>query len=349
MRICVVGAGAIGGLLAARLAHAGHTLTVIARGAHLAAIRDLGLRIIDDSGDLVVRCAATESLADAGVQDLVILAVKAHQVAAIAPQLAATYHDTTMVLTAQNGIPWWYFMKQPGRYQGMRLESVDPGGIVADHIDVDRVIGSVVYPAADVVSPGVIHHLEGNRFSIGEIDNSDSERIRGVSSVLREAGFKAPVLSDIRSEIWTKLWGNLSLNPISALSHATLVDICQFPASRQLLVNMMSEAQQVAEALGIQFKVSLDKRIAGAEAVGKHKTSMLQDLEAGRPMEIDALVGSIVELGRVTQVATPHIDAIFATISLLAKTVGEQHGRMRIDTQTSQPAAISAPVTAPAM
>jgi 2-dehydropantoate 2-reductase len=200
-----------------------------------------------------------------------------------------------------------------------------------------------------VVSPGVIHHLEGNRFSIGEIDNSDSERIRGVSSVLREAGFKAPVLSDIRSEIWTKLWGNLSLNPISALSHATLVDICQFPASRQLLVNMMSEAQQVAEALGIQFKVSLDKRIAGAEAVGKHKTSMLQDLEAGRPMEIDALVGSIVELGRVTQVATPHIDAIFATISLLAKTVGEQHGRMRIDTQTSQPAAISAPVTAPAM
>jgi 2-dehydropantoate 2-reductase len=263
-------------------------------------------------------------------------------VAALAPQLGATYHDTTMVLTAQNGIPWWYFMKQPGPHQGLRLESVDPGGQVADHIDIERIIGSVVYPAADVVAPGVIHHLEGNRFSIGEIDNSDTERIRGVSEVLREAGFKAPVLSDIRSEIWTKLWGNLSLNPISALSHATLVDICQFPASRDLLAKMMGEAQQVAEALGIRFKVSLEKRIAGAEAVGKHKTSMLQDLEAGRPMEIDALVGSIVELGRVTQVTTPHIDAIFAAVSLLAKTVGEHHGRVRIESPSQQPASSGA-------
>jgi 2-dehydropantoate 2-reductase len=343
MRICVVGAGAIGGLLAARLAKAGHTLTVIARGAHLKAIRDVGLRIVDDGGDLVVNCAATERLCNAGVQDLVILAVKAHQVAAIAAEIKTTYHDTTMVLTAQNGIPWWYFMKQPGPYQGLRLESVDPGGIVADHIDVDRVIGSVVYPAAEVVSPGVIHHLEGNRFSIGELDNSDTERIREISEVLREAGFKAPVLSDIRSEIWTKLWGNLSLNPISALTHATLVDICQFPASRQLLSEMMSEAQQVAEALGIRFKVSLEKRIAGAEAVGKHKTSMLQDLEAGRPMEIDALVGSIVELGRITQVATPHISSIFATVSLLAKTVAEQQGRLRVESQA--PTALPAVAT----
>jgi 2-dehydropantoate 2-reductase len=352
MRICVVGAGAIGGLLAARLAKAGHTLTVIARGAHLAAIRDRGLRIVDDSEDFVVHCSATDQLSAAGEQDLVILAVKAHQVAAIAPDLAATYHDTTMVLTAQNGIPWWYFMKQPGPHQGLRLESVDPGGLVADHIDVERVIGSVVYPAAEVVSPGVIHHLEGNRFSIGELDNSDSERIRSVSEVLRGAGFKAPVLSDIRSEIWTKLWGNLSLNPISALSHATLVDICQFPASRDLLAKMMAEAQQVAEALDIRFKVSLEKRIAGAEAVGKHKTSMLQDLEAGRPMEIDALVGSIVELGRVTQIATPHIDAIFATISLLAKTLEEQHGRLRIESEpsisTPAAAALAAPIAAPA-
>jgi 2-dehydropantoate 2-reductase len=347
MRICVVGAGAIGGLLAARLARAGHTLTVIARGPHLAAIRDQGLRIVDDSGDSVVNCAATEHLANAGIQDLVILAVKAHQVAAVAPQLGATYHDSTMVLTAQNGIPWWYFMKQPGPHQGLRLESVDPGGKVADHIDVDRVIGSVVYPAAEVVAPGVIHHLEGNRFSIGEIDNSDSPRIREVSEILREAGFKAPVLSDIRSEIWTKLWGNLSLNPISALTHATLVDICQFPASRQLLTEMMTEAQHVAEALGIRFKVSLEKRIAGAEAVGKHKTSMLQDLESGRPMEIDALVGSIVELGRVTQVATPHIDSIFAAISLLAKTVADQHGRMRLETPAASAPPTSASMTAP--
>ena len=349
MRICVVGAGAIGGLLAARLAKAGHSLTVIARGAHLAAIRGQGLRIVDDTGEFVVHCSATDQLASAGVQDLVILAVKAHQVAAVAPDLAATYHDTTMVLTAQNGIPWWYFMKQPGPHQGLRLESVDPGGQVADHIDVDRVIGSVVYPAAEVVSPGVIHHLEGNRFSIGELDNSDSERIRGISEVLRGAGFKAPVLSDIRSEIWTKLWGNLSLNPISALSHATLVDICQFPASRELLTKMMSEAQLVAEALGIRFKVSLEKRIAGAEAVGKHKTSMLQDLEAGRPMEIDALVGSIVELGRITKIATPHIDAIFSTISLLAMTVAEHHGRLRIETQASTQALTTVATTAPAI
>jgi 2-dehydropantoate 2-reductase len=349
MRICVVGAGAIGGLLAARLAKAGHAVTVIARGAHLSAIQNQGLRLIDDSGEFVVRCNAMDKVADAGQQDLVILAVKAHQVAAVAPDLVVTYHENTVVLTAQNGIPWWYFMKQPGPHEGLRLESVDPGGLVADQIDVDRVIGSIVYPAADVVSPGVIHHLEGNRFSIGEIDNSDSERIRAVSEVLREAGFKAPVLSDIRSEIWTKLWGNLSLNPISALSHATLVDICQFPASRDLLAKMMGEAQLVAEALGIRFKVSLEKRIAGAEAVGKHKTSMLQDLEAGRPMEIDALVGSIVELGRVTQVATPHIDAIFAAVSLLAKTVGEHHGRLRVEHQTSPPAVPSIASTAPAL
>jgi 2-dehydropantoate 2-reductase len=221
-------------------------------------------------------------------------------------------------------------MKHGGVHEGKRLESVDPGGIVADHLPIDRVIGAVVYPAAEITAPGVLRHIEGTRFSVGEIDNSDTPRIRLVSEVLRGAGFKAPVLTDIRSEIWTKLWGNLSFNPLSALTHATLVDICQFPQTRALAANMMTEAQKIAEHLGIRFKVTLDKRIAGAEAVGKHKTSMLQDIEAGRPLEIEALVGSVVELGRITEIATPHIDAIYAAVCLLAKTLQDEKGRLKI-------------------
>jgi 2-dehydropantoate 2-reductase len=331
MKICIVGAGAIGGLLGAKLAQAGAAVTLIARGPQLAAIRDHGLKLIaEDGGEIVVHPRATDRIAEAGVQDLVILGMKAHQVAAVVSNLPDMYHDETMVLTAQNGIPWWYFMKHGGPHEGQRLESVDPGGIVADHLPVTRVVGSVVYPAAEITAPGVIRHIEGNRFSVGEIDNSDTPRIRQVSETLRRAGFKAPVLSDIRSEIWTKLWGNLSFNPLSALTHATLADICQFPLTRSLAVNMMTEAQTVAEHLGIRFKVSLDKRIAGAEAVGKHKTSMLQDVEAGRPLEITALIGSVVELGRITGIATPHIDAIHAAVSLLAKTLHDERGRLKI-------------------
>jgi len=221
-------------------------------------------------------------------------------------------------------------MKHGGVHEGLRLESVDPGGVIAGHLPIDRVIGSIVYPAAEVIAPGVIKHLEGNRFSVGEIDNSETERIRSVAEILRTAGFKAPVLSDIRAEIWTKLWGNLSLNPISALTHATLADICQFPLTRELLANMMQEAQTVAEHLGIRFKVSLEKRIAGAEAVGHHKTSMLQDIEAGRPIELEALVGSVVELGRITATPTPQISAIYAAASLLARTLQTHGGTLRI-------------------
>jgi 2-dehydropantoate 2-reductase len=331
MKICVIGAGAIGGLLAARLAHTGNEVTVIARGPHLAAIRAHGLRLIEESGtELTVQLAATDRIPEAGPQDLVILGMKAHQVPPVVGDLAALYHDQTMVLTAQNGIPWWYFMKHGGVHEGLRLESVDPGGVIAGHLPIDRVIGSIVYPAAEVIAPGVIKHLEGNRFSVGEIDNSETERIRSVAEILRTAGFKAPVLSDIRAEIWTKLWGNLSLNPISALTHATLADICQFPLTRELLANMMQEAQTVAEHLGIRFKVSLEKRIAGAEAVGHHKTSMLQDIEAGRPIELEALVGSVVELGRITATPTPQISAIYAAASLLARTLQTHGGTLRI-------------------
>lgn len=331
MKICVVGAGAIGGLLGVKLSQAGEEVTLIARGPHLAAIRQQGMRLVQEDGDdVVVRPNATDRIADAGIQDLVILGMKAHQVAAVVKDLPAMYHEDTMVLTAQNGIPWWYFMKHGGPQEGQRLESVDPGGIIADNLDIDRVIGSVVYPAAEIVAPGVLRHLEGNRFSVGELDGADTPRIRLVSEVLRKAGFKAPVLSDIRSEIWTKLWGNLCFNPISALTHATLVDICEFPLTGELASQMMGEAQRLAEGLGIRFKVSLEKRIAGAAAIGKHKTSMLQDIEAGRPAEIAALVGSVVELGRITDTPMPHIEAIYAVVSLLAKTLQDHKGRLKI-------------------
>ncbi|MCW5745249.1 MAG: 2-dehydropantoate 2-reductase [Alphaproteobacteria bacterium] len=332
MKICVVGAGAIGGLLAVRLAEAGEQVSVIARGPHLAAIRERGLRLIGEDGhEAVARVAATDRIAEAGPQDLVILGMKAHQVAAVVRDLPALYGAETTVLTAQNGIPWWYFMKQPGPHEGTRLHSVDPGGIIADNLPLERVIGSVVYPAAEITAPGVIHHIEGNRFSLAEIDGADTPRIQAVSASLRQAGFKAPVVSDIRAEIWTKLWGNLSFNPLSALTHATLVDICRHPLTRALAADMMREAQAVGEKLGIRFRVSLEKRIAGAEAVGAHKTSMLQDVEAGRVLEVEALIGSVVELGRITATPTPHIDAVYACTGLLAQSLQAAKGRLRIE------------------
>jgi len=331
MRICVIGAGAIGGLLGARLAKAGEAVTLVARGPHLEALKANGLRFIEEDGsEFVVQPKVVINVREAGPQDVIVLGMKAHQVAAVVDDLAAAFTDDTMVLTAQNGIPYWYFMKLGGPHDGRVVESVDPGGMVARGIPIDRVIGSVVYPAAEIIAPGVLKHIEGNRFSISEIDGADTPRVRQLSETLRNAGFKAPVTSDIRSEIWTKLWGNLSFNPISALTHATLVDICQFPMTRELAAKMMTEAQQVGEALGIAFRVSLEKRIAGAEAVGKHKTSMLQDIEQGRAPEIAALVGSIIELGQVAGVATPHIQAVYALVSLLAKTLAEQKGKLKI-------------------
>jgi 2-dehydropantoate 2-reductase len=331
MRICVVGAGAIGGLLGVRFAQAGEDVTLIARGPNLAAIKQNGMRLIEEDGsEAVVRVKVTDKIREAGEQDLVILGMKAHQVAAVVKDLPALYHAETMVMTAQNGLPWWYFFKHGGALEGRRLESVDPGGVIAVHLPIERVIGVVVYPAAEITAPGVVRHIEGNRFSVGEIDNSETPRLTQVSETLRKAGFKAPILSDIRSEIWLKLWGNLSFNPISALTQATLVDICQFPQTRDLAEKMMEEAQAIAEKLNIHFRVSRERRIAGAEAVGKHKTSMLQDIEAGRALEIDALVGSVVEVGKITGTPTPHIDAVYACVSLLAKTLQDEKGRLKI-------------------
>ena len=333
MKICIVGAGAIGGLMGAKLALAGEEVTLIARGAHLEAIRQNGLKLIEEDGvEHVARnVKATSRLSEAGVQDVVILALKAHQVEPIATELPALFGPNTIVVTTQNGIPWWYFQKHGGEFEGRRVETVDPNGTLMANVAVERILGCVVFPAAEIASPGIIRLIEGNRFPVGELDGSESERVKAITAMFAKAGFKSPVLKNVRGEIWLKLWGNLSFNPISALTHSTLVDICQFPLTRQLAADMMTEAQTIATKLGIEFRVSLEKRIAGAEKVGAHKTSMLQDIEIGRAIEIDALVGAVIELGRLTNTPTPHIDAVYACVKLLAKTLGEEKGKLKIE------------------
>lgn len=324
MKICIVGAGAIGGLLGAKLALAGEEVTLIARGAHLKAIQENGLKLVmSDGTEEFAKARATGDMAEAGVQDVVILALKSQSVAALAPTLPALYGPDTLVVTAQNGLPWWYFHKYdgPAEYAGKRIEAVDPGGIIEKHIEVERVIGCVVYPAAELHGPGVVRHVEGDRFTIGELDGAKSERIRLLSSTLNKAGFKAPVRTNIRSELWVKLWGNTAFNPISALTRATLVDICQYPPTRELARRAMSEALEIAGKLGIEFGIGLEQRIEGAEKVGAHKTSMLQDIEAGRPTEIDAIVGAVCELGQFTNTPTPTLDALYASVKLLEKTL----------------------------
>jgi len=325
MKVCVVGAGAIGGMMAARLAQSGHELSVIARGAHLEAIRSNGLKYIEKDEELVITdLFATAEMSEVKGQDLVLLGVKAHQIEPIADKLQPMLGADGVIVTLQNGIPWWYFQKLAGAYENNIVRTVDPDGAIAAAIDPDRVIGCIAYPAATIEAPGVIRHVEGNRFPVGELDGSESERVKKICNALVEAGFKSFVLPDIRSEIWLKLWGNLSFNPISALTHSTLVDICQFPQTRALAAEMMTEAQQIAEQLGARFRVSLERRIEGAEAVGKHKTSMLQDLEVGKSLEIEGMLGVVIELGELTGMATPAINTVYALVSLLNKTVQEQ-------------------------
>ena len=335
MKIAVAGAGAIGGYLGAKLARAGQEVTFIARNRNLEAINAGGFKLILEDGSEEVAAAgpnlrAVQRCADAGPQDVVLLTVKAHQVKDLLPDLRALFGPDTLVVTMINGVPWWYFHKLAGPYEGRNLESLDPGGLIAANIEPERIIGSVVYPASELVAPGVVKLIEGNRFSLGELDGSRSERIEALSKVMMAAGFKSPVSRDIRSEIWVKLWGNLCFNPLSALTHATLEDICRYPATRELAASMMGEAKAVAEKLGVAFKITLEQRIAGAEAVGAHKTSMLQDVEAGRTLELQALVGAVVELGRITDTPTPHIGAIYAATSLLARTLQTQQGGLRI-------------------
>lgn len=332
MKIAVIGAGAIGGYVAVKLALAGDDVTCIVRGANLEAINKNGLKLIMDDGTehVASNVKATNDYDKAGKQDMIILAMKAHQLEAIADDLHKLIGPETVIVTMQNGIPFWYFHNHGGKLAGTRVESVDPTGKITAKIPADRVIGCVVYPASELIAPGVIKHIEGDRFPVGELDGSTSERVTRVSECFTTAGFKAPVLDNIRAEMWLKLWGNLTFNPISALSHSTLQDICQFPLTRELAAAMMTEAQTIANKLGITFRVPLEKRIAGAEKVGKHKTSMLQDVEAGRDPEIDALVGSVVELGRLTETPTPHINTTYALVKLLAKTMNEESGHVKL-------------------
>ena len=332
MKIAVVGAGAIGGYLGARLSLAGEDVTFIARNRNLAAINAHGFRLIlEDGSQQDARAVrAVQDMADAGPQDVVLLTLKAHQLRDVLPQLRTLFRPDTVVVTMINGVPWWYFHKLAGPFEGRAVASVDPDGLIAASIEPERIIGSVVYPAAELLEPGVVRVIEGNRFTLGEPDGSRSARVEALSIAMMRAGFKSPVAKDIRAEIWIKLWGNLSFNPISALTHATLVDICQFPVARELATNMMREAQSVAESLGVKFKITLEQRIAGAEAVGAHKTSMLQDVEHGRALELEALVGGVIELGRITGTPTPTISAIYAASRLLAQTLERSAGRLQI-------------------
>lgn len=332
MKIAIIGAGAIGGYVGVKLALAGEDVTFVVRGENLRAIRSHGMRLqlADGSEQLARDVRATDDYGEAGVQDLVIVATKAHQLAGVADGLPRLLGRDTPVVTMQNGIPFWYFHKTGGPLEGSPVRSVDGDGALARRIPPERVIGCVVYPASELVAPGVVRHIEGDRFPLGELDGTRSARVQRIAGCFARAGFKAPVLDDIRAEIWLKLWGNLCFNPISGLTHATLRDICQHPLSRGLAANMMREAEQVAGKLGIALRVPLDKRIAGAEKVGRHKTSMLQDIEAGRAPEVDALVGSVAELARLTDTPTPHIDAVYALVKLLASNMEMERAGVRM-------------------
>ena len=319
MKICIYGAGAIGGYLGAGLALQGADVTLIARGPHLAAMQENGLKLIKDGETHVADVQACEDPAEAGPQDYVIVTLKAHSVPPIADQFASLFHNETAVVWGVNGIPWWYFHDLEGDYTGRRIECLDPGNVLWDNLGPERMIGCAVYPAAEVPEPGVIEHVEGDRFSLGEPSGGKTERIIALSEALISAGFKAPVRPKIRNEIWVKLWGNLSFNPISALTHATLETIGTDLGTREIARRMMLEGQAIGEALGVRFAIDVDKRIKGAVEVGAHKTSMLQDLERGRPMEIDALVTAVQEMGRMVGVETPYIDAILALVRQRAR------------------------------
>ena len=323
MKICIFGAGAIGGYLGVKLANAGIDVSLVARGSHLEAMQTNGLTLLEDQNDPVtVSVTASDDPAELGAQDFVIITLKAHSVPTVVGQIQPLIRPNTTIVSGVNGVPWWYFHKLDGALEGTRIASVDPGNTQWNGFGPERVLGCVVYPAAEVIEPGVIKHVEGNRFSLGEPDGSRSDRALALSKAFMQAGLKAPVRPRIRDEIWIKLWGNLSFNPLSALTHATLDVLCADTGTRGVARAMMVEAQALAEKLGTKFPIDVDRRIDGAAAVGPHRTSMLQDLDMNRPMEIDALVTSVQELGRLTNTATPTIDTVLALIRLRAKSAG---------------------------
>ena len=322
MKVCIFGAGAIGGYMGVKLAKAGADVSLVARGPHLAAMQEKGLTLIEEGETTTVPVTASDDPAALGIKDYVIVTLKAHSVPPVVSKMAPLIGPNTTIVSGVNGVPWWYFHKLEGTHEGTQLQSVDPGNVQWDGFGPARVLGCVVYPAAEVIEPGVIKHIEGNRFSLGEPDGSKSERALALSKILSNAGLMAPVRPKLRDGIWVKLWGNLSFNPISALTHATLDVLCTDEGTRAVARNMMVEAQEIAERLGVKFPIDVDRRIAGGAAVGAHRTSMLQDLDQKRPMEIDALVASVQELGRVTDVATPTIDTVLGLIRLRARTAG---------------------------
>lgn len=323
MKICIYGAGAIGGLMAARLAKAGTAeVSLVARGPHLAAMQANGLTLVDGDERFTVPVRAAEDPAELGPQDYVVVTLKAHQVPGVVDRMQPLLGPETAVVMGVNGVPWWYFYELEGAWRDHRLPSVDPGDVQWNGIGPERVIGCVVYPAAEVEEPGVIKLVEGDRLSLGEPSGERTERIEIFSKALIEAGLKAPIRPKIRDEMWVKLWGNLSFNPISALTTATLDVICTDEGTRDVARGMMVEAQAIGEKLGVRFPISVDKRIAGGAAVGAHKTSMLQDLERRRPMEIDALVTAVQEMGRLVEVPTPTIDTVLALVRLRAGVAG---------------------------
>ncbi|MEP1354255.1 MAG: 2-dehydropantoate 2-reductase [Tateyamaria sp.] len=323
MKICVFGAGAIGGYMGVKLAQAGADVSLVARGPHLAAMQDKGLTLREEGqAPQTVSVTASDNPADLGPQDYVIVTLKAHSVPTVVDKMQPLIGPDTTIVSGVNGVPWWYFHKLGGPLEGTRLASVDPGNAQWNGFGPDRVLGCVVYPAAEVIEPGTIKHIEGNRFSLGEPDGSKSDRAAALSKALMAAGMKAPVRPRLRDEIWVKLWGNLSFNPISALTDTTLDVLCTDAGTRSVARNMMLEAQTIAEKLGVKFPIDVERRIDGGAAVGAHRTSMLQDLDQGRPMEIDALVGSVQELGRVTDTPTPTIDTVLALIKLRGRSAG---------------------------
>ena len=323
MRIVIAGAGAIGGYIGARLARAGADVVLFARGPHLQAMRERGLSVRSAEGDFHVKPQVAGDLHTIGQADVVILGVKAHGLPALAPSLRPLLGPDTVVVSTQNGIPWWYFQGIGGELDGLRLESVDPGGVIAAAIEPRRVVGALAYLSTDVREPGVIHHTDGNRLSLGEPDGTKSQRSRQIAEALTAAGFRCPVTTRIRHEIWVKLLGNIAFNPISALTGATLEEMARHPAVSRLAREMMSETEAVAAKLGIELPISIDQRMAGAARVGAHKTSMLQDLEAGRPMELEAIVGAVLELADRLAIAMPATRAVYACVKLL----DEHHGQ----------------------
>jgi 2-dehydropantoate 2-reductase len=317
VRIVIAGAGAIGGYIGARLARTGVDVVLFARGPHLRAMEQRGLQVRSAEGDFEIKPQVASDLATIGTADVVFLGVKAHALTGLAPQLTPLFGPDTVVVSTQNGIPWWYFQDHGGELDGLRLERVDPGGVIASSIESRRVVGSLVYFGTDIVEPGVIRHTEGNRITLGEPNGTRTERTRQLAEMLIAAGFRAPVTTRFRTEIWVKLLGNVAFNPISALTHGTLEVLARHPEMSKIIREVMAETSTVATRLGIELPISIDQRMAGEEKVGAHKTSMLQDLEAGRPMELEAVVGAVVELGERLAVPMPATRTVYACAKLL--------------------------------